>query len=93
MPKPKPPYPAEYRQQIVELARAGRTPAELAREFGPTAPSIANWIAHGTPTLVGFVASVAGQTPIPGLKRALKAHFTWGRSAQTPAPRRSRGGS
>ncbi len=46
MPKPKPPYPADYRQQIVELARAGSTPAELAREFGPTAQSIANWIAH-----------------------------------------------
>ena len=43
---PKPPYPAEYRQQIVELARAGRTPAQLAREFGPTAQGIANWIAQ-----------------------------------------------
>lgn len=46
MPKPKPPYPAEFRQQIIELARAGRTPAQLAREFGPTAQSIANWIAQ-----------------------------------------------
>lgn len=27
-------------------ARAGRTPAELSREFGPTAQSIANWIAQ-----------------------------------------------
>ncbi len=44
MPKSKPPYPAEFRQQIIELARAGRTPAELSREFGPTAQSIANWI-------------------------------------------------
>ena len=39
-------FAAEYRQQIVELARAGRTPAQLAREFGPTAQSIANWIAQ-----------------------------------------------
>jgi len=46
MPKTRPPYPAEFRQQIVELARAGRTPAELSREFGPTAQSIANWIAQ-----------------------------------------------
>ncbi len=44
MPKSKPPYPAAFRQQIIELARAGRTPAELSREFGPTAQSIANWI-------------------------------------------------
>ncbi len=46
MPRSKPPYPAEFRQQIIELARAGRTPAELSREFGPTAQSIANWIAQ-----------------------------------------------
>ena len=44
MPKPKPPYPAEFRQQIIELACAGRTPAQLSREFGVTAQSIANWI-------------------------------------------------
>ncbi len=46
MRKHKPPYPAEFRQQIIELARAGRTPAQLSREFGPTAQSIANWIAQ-----------------------------------------------
>jgi transposase len=46
VPKSKPPYPAEFRQQIIELARAGRTPAQLSREFGPTAQSIANWIAQ-----------------------------------------------
>ena len=46
MPKSKPPYPAEFRQQIIELARAGKTPAQLSREFGPTAQSITNWIAQ-----------------------------------------------
>ena len=46
MAKTKPPYPAQFRQQIIELARVGRTPAELSREFGPTAQSIANWIAQ-----------------------------------------------
>ncbi|MBA2673405.1 MAG: transposase [Ramlibacter sp.] len=46
MPKSKPPYPAEFRQQIIELARAGRTPAELSREFGPSAQSISNWVAQ-----------------------------------------------
>jgi len=28
MPKSRPPYPAEFRQQMVELVSAGRTPAE-----------------------------------------------------------------
>lgn len=45
MPKSRPPYPAEFRKQIVELALAGRTPAELAREFGCTAQTVANWVA------------------------------------------------
>jgi integrase/recombinase XerC len=30
MPKSRPPYPAEYRRRIIELARAGRSVNELA---------------------------------------------------------------
>ena len=37
MPKSRPPYPAAFRQQMVELVRSGRTPGELAREFEPSA--------------------------------------------------------
>ena len=44
MPKSRPPYPAEFRRQRVELVRAGRTPEELAREFEPTAQAIRNWV-------------------------------------------------
>jgi transposase len=39
-------YPPEFRQQMVELVRAGRTPEELAKEFEPTAQSIRNWVAQ-----------------------------------------------
>ena len=46
MPKPKPPYPAAFREQIVELVRAGKSPSALSREFGPSAQSIANWVAQ-----------------------------------------------
>jgi transposase len=46
MPKSRPPYPAEFRQQMIELVRAGRTPAELAREFECTAQTISNWVAQ-----------------------------------------------
>ena len=45
MPKTHPPYPAEFRQQMIELIRAGRTPAELSREFQVTAQTIVNWVA------------------------------------------------
>jgi len=37
-------YPPEFRQQIVEVVRAGRTPESLAREFEPTAKSLRNWV-------------------------------------------------
>ena len=44
MPKNRPPYAPEYRQQMVDLVRGGRTPEELSREFEPSAQSIWNWV-------------------------------------------------
>ncbi len=44
MPKSRSPYSAEFRAQMVELVRSGRTPEELSREFEPTAQSIWNWV-------------------------------------------------
>ena len=44
MGKTRVPYPAEFRQQMVELVRAGRKPAELSREFGVTTQTICNWV-------------------------------------------------
>jgi len=38
------PYPAEFREQMVALVRAGRTPEELAREFEPSGQTIRNWL-------------------------------------------------
>ena len=44
MPGKVSPYPAAFRQQMIELVKAGRSPEELAREFGCTAQSIHNWL-------------------------------------------------
>jgi transposase len=44
MPKSHPPYAPEFRRQMVDLVRAGRTPEELSREFEPTAQAIWNWV-------------------------------------------------
>jgi transposase len=44
MSKNHPPYPAEYRRRIIELARAGRSLNELAREFEPSANAIRYWL-------------------------------------------------
>ena len=40
------PYAPEFREQMVELVRAGRTPEELGREFEPSAQAIRNWVAQ-----------------------------------------------
>ncbi|HSR55024.1 MAG TPA: IS3 family transposase [Alphaproteobacteria bacterium] len=37
-------YPAEYRRQMVELVRSGRTAESLGREFEPSAETIRNWV-------------------------------------------------
>jgi transposase len=37
-------YAPEFRRQMVELVRSGRTPEELAREFEPTANTIRKWV-------------------------------------------------
>jgi transposase len=44
MPRTRPPYPKEFRQQIVELARAGRSASELAEELEPSDQTIRTWI-------------------------------------------------
>jgi transposase len=46
MPRSRPPYPAAFREQMIELAQAGKTPAELSREFGCSAQTISNWVAQ-----------------------------------------------
>ena len=38
------PYPPQYRAQLVELARGGRSPESLAAEFEPSVKCIRMWI-------------------------------------------------
>jgi transposase len=37
-------YTPEFKRQMVDLVRSGRTPASLAKEFGPTPWSISLWV-------------------------------------------------
>jgi transposase len=39
-------YPPEFRRQMVELVRSGKTPEALAKDFEPTAQTIRNWVAQ-----------------------------------------------
>ena len=40
------PYAPEFRRQMIELVRCGRSPESLAKEFEPTAQAIRNWVAQ-----------------------------------------------
>lgn len=42
--KTRPPYTPEYRKQIVDLMRSGRSAGSLAKEFGPVEATIYNWV-------------------------------------------------
>ena len=44
MPRSRSPYPAEFRQQLVELVRSGHSPGALAKEFEPSAQTIHTWV-------------------------------------------------
>ena len=43
MPRTRSPYPKEFREQMVELVKSGRSPEELAKEYEPSAPTIRSW--------------------------------------------------
>jgi transposase len=77
VPGSKPPYPAEVRQQIVELVRVGRTPIELAAQFGCSAQTIRNCVAQdaideGKPLPGKEGLSTAEREELVRLRRQLK---------------------
>jgi len=37
-------YPPEYKERIVALVRAGRSPGSVAGEFEPSEQTIRNWV-------------------------------------------------
>ncbi|MGB4467911.1 MAG: transposase, partial [Azovibrio sp.] len=47
MPKPNPPYPPEFRQEAVRLARTGEVSiTQIARDLGIADQTLRNWIAQ-----------------------------------------------
>ena len=74
---PKPPYPPQFRQQMVELVAAGRKPGELAKEFGCHATSIMNWMrqadeASGIAPLQAGALSASERQELIELRRKLR---------------------
>ncbi len=70
MPKTRPPYPPEFRRQMVELVRAGRDPTDLSREFEPSAQAIRNWVAEADRKEGRRSARPASAVGDPGLSAA-----------------------
>ena len=62
--KKHPPYAPEFRRQMIELVRAGRTPEELAKEFEPTAQAMPELARAGG--CAGQGAAEDGQQPRTG---------------------------
>lgn len=69
MPTSKPPYPAEFREQMVELARAGRGLKQLSREFGVSANAIRNWVQRASGEPSQPVARSGDATPLSATER------------------------
>ena len=46
MGKTRAPYSVEFREKMVALVRAGRSPTALSKEFEPSAQTICNWVAQ-----------------------------------------------
>ena len=55
----KPPYPAAFRQQMIELVQAGRNPNELAGEIGCHVSSILSWVRKARLSLPAGQAALA----------------------------------
>lgn len=69
MPESKPPYPAEFREQMVDLARAGRGLKQLSREFGVSANAIRNWVQRADGDTPLATARGGEQTPLSAAER------------------------
>jgi transposase len=69
MPKTRPPYPAEFREQALRLLEAGdRTPNELARELGVSAQTLRNWRRQARVGGLPLAAPASG--PLTGEERS-----------------------
>lgn len=69
MPLSKPPYAAEFRRQVVELAMAGRGLKQLSREFGVSANTIRNWRAQAQGGRLAATPAAIGDAPLSRSER------------------------
>lgn len=68
----KAPYTESFKQEMVDLAKAGRPVKELAKEFGCHASSILNWIKEKDKLSCTPVLSSNEQEELKSLRKRLK---------------------
>lgn len=69
----KPAYPAEFRQQMVELVALGKCPKQLSKEFGCHYTSIQSWCrAAGVP--YGSIQVIAPASVLKGVSLNSNEH-------------------
>jgi transposase len=76
MPKPHREYPPEFRRQLIEVARAGKSPEALTKEFEP----LGAWPAKSSSRVVaGRKGPLRSQRlgNVPGLYRGAREHASW----------------
>ena len=97
-PAPPAPYPDEFRARLIELARAGQTPEELARKFEPSAQTIRNWLRSGGAAFwkeecwalafsrLTTTFSIADGAKVAALRRCFSANWWTSASLVVPGP-------
>ena len=65
-------YPPEYRERMVKLVRAGRSPGSPARTFEPSGQTIRNWLKQADPDeglqkAAAWFAMESGSIPSGGM--------------------------
>ena len=71
MPRHRPAYPPEFREQIVALHHAGRSVVELAREFEPTEVTIRSWVEQAD-TSPGALVAEAEHDELKRLRKEVR---------------------
>jgi transposase len=83
MPRTRNPYPAEFRDQMVALARSGRRVESLAREYEPGAGTIHEWVRQSAADDGDHASSLTSEE-LRRLRREVK-HLRQGRDILSKA--------
>ncbi len=77
VPRPRKSYPLETRQQLIELARTGRSPESHAKEFEPAAKTIRDRVNQAERAGLGLAGESNKDRLIAQLRRESSVLLYW----------------